>query len=79
MDNQDIKITGTNSYINIEIDGKRIRISGEMMSGGFLAYKDGIKNWNFPESRPVTVEEKQMIIDAVTVKTANSHMIITFQ
>ncbi len=79
MDSQDIKITGASSYIDVAIGGKTIRISGEMTTGGFLAYKDAIRNWNSPEIRPVTDEERQTIIDAVTAKTAGSHMVITFE
>ncbi|WP_139815884.1 Imm74 family immunity protein [Serratia proteamaculans] len=42
-----MKITGTRSYIKIEIeiDGRTIKIPGEMIVGGFVAYKEGIKKW----------------------------------
>ncbi|ADL36292.1 hypothetical protein bpr_II355 (plasmid) [Butyrivibrio proteoclasticus B316] len=77
--NKDVRITGTSSYVNIEIDGRRIQISGEMMADGFLAYKGDIKKWDYPEENPVTKEEKQMIIDAVTEKAADSDFTIIFQ
>ena len=38
--NNDIKITGTSSYIDVEIDDKVIRIPGELGSGYFLCYDE---------------------------------------
>ena len=43
-----MKITGTSSYIKVEIDNKMVKIKGEMIVGGFLAYSDSIKNWESP-------------------------------
>ena len=40
-----IKITGTNTYIDVEIDGKTTRIAGEMIVGGFVCYKSSMKIW----------------------------------
>ena len=33
------KITGTNTYIDVELDGRTARIAGEMIVGGFVCYK----------------------------------------
>ena len=30
------KITGTNTYIDVELDGRTARIAGEMIVGGFV-------------------------------------------
>lgn len=74
-----IKITGTNTYIDVEIDEKLVRIQGELVVGGFVCYKDSIKEWIIPFEQPVTEEEKEMIIQKVTEKTQGSHMVITFE
>lgn len=37
-----MKITGTSSYIEVELDGKIVKIEGEILVGGFVAYKDTI-------------------------------------
>ena len=57
--NSTIKITGTSSYIEVEIDNKLIRIPGEMGSGYFLCYEECIKEWLIPEGQIVTPEEKE--------------------
>ena len=33
------KITGTNTYIDVELDGRTARIAGEMIVGGFVYFK----------------------------------------
>ena len=42
------KITDTNTYIDVEIDEKLVRIQGELVVGGFVCYKDSIKEWIIP-------------------------------
>lgn len=74
-----IKITGTNTYIDVEIDEKLVRIQGELVVGGFVCYKDSIKEWIIPFEQSITEEEKEMIIQKVTEKTQGSHMVITFE
>ena len=69
------KITGTNTYIDVELDGRTARIAGEMIVGGFVS----MKNWLVPESEPLTEEDKNEIIQKVTEKTVGSHMVITFE
>ena len=44
------KITGTNTYIDVELDGRTARIAGEMIVGGFVCYKSSMKNWLVPET-----------------------------
>ena len=66
-----MKITGTMSYIKVEIEGKIVKIQGEMIVGGFVAFKNTIKNWEPPYDNE--------IIDKVTNETKNSHLVITFE
>lgn len=75
-----MKITGTRSYINVELDGKTVKIEGEMLIGGFVAYKDTIKKWEPPyEHIPITVEEKEDIIKRVIDYTKDSHFVVEFE
>ena len=73
------KITGTNTYIDVELDGRTVRILGEMIVGGFVCYKSSMKNWLIPENEPLTEGDKKEIIQKVTEKTVGSHMVITFE
>lgn len=75
-----MKITGTRSYIKVEIGGKVVKIEGEMIIGGFVACKNTIKNWEPPYNNEIISDEmKQEIIDKVIDKTKNSHLVITFE
>ncbi len=75
-----MKITGTRSYIQIEIDGKVVKVEGEMLIGGFVAEKDSMKHWEPPyEKELLSEKEKQDIIEQVTEMTKGSHMVITFE
>ena len=56
-----VKITGTNTYIDVELDGRTARIAGEMIVGGFVCYKISMKNWLVPENEPLTEEDKKEI------------------
>lgn len=68
----DVKIRGTPFYIRVSLDGRTVRIPGEQVSGGFIAFADGIAVWDMPKDIPVTEEEKQQIIAAVEEKTKDS-------
>mgnify|MGYP002544409252 CR=1 FL=1 len=75
-----MNITGTSSYIKAEIDGKVVKIAGEMLVGGFVAYKDSIKNWEPPfEKERISESVRQDIIKKITQETKDSHMVITFE
>ncbi len=75
-----MKITGTRSYIQIEIDGKVVKVEGEMLIGGFAAEKDSMKHWEPPyEKEWLSEKEKQDIMEQVTETTKGSHMVITFE
>ena len=49
------KITGTNTYIDVELDGRTARIAGEMIVGGFVCYKSSMKNWLIPETYVLSI------------------------
>lgn len=74
-----IKITGTRTYIDVNYDGKEVRIKGEMIIGGFVAYKNSITEWNNPQGEPIDEETKNDIIQKVIEKTKDSHMVIVFE
>lgn len=74
-----VKITGSRSFIDVDIDGKEVRIIGEMIVGGFVAYKNSIKEWNKPAGEIINDDTKNDIIRKVTEKTKNSHMVIVFE
>lgn len=56
------KITGTNTYIDVELDDRTVRILGEMIVGGFVCFKSSMKNWLIPENEPLTEDDKKEII-----------------
>ena len=74
-----VKIKGSWSYIDVYDGDRVVRIQGEMVVGGFVAYKDSMKNWLVPEDVPMSEEEKQDIIGKVIEKTKDSHMVISFE
>ncbi|OCA85822.1 hypothetical protein A8F94_13195 [Bacillus sp. FJAT-27225] len=74
-----MKITGTSSYILIEVDNKVIKVQGEMLVNGFAAYADTIKNWEPPhENEVLDSETKQNIIVEAVEYTKNSQFKIEF-
>ena len=75
-----MNITLTMSYIKVEIEGKTVKIEGEKVIGGFIAFKNTIKNWEPPYENEIIDEKlKQEIIQKVSDKTKNSHLVITFE
>jgi hypothetical protein len=75
-----MKITGSSSFIKVEIDGKVMKINGEMIVGGFVAFKDSMKSWEPPnENETIDDITKNNIIQKVVEKTKGSHMAITFE
>lgn len=58
-----MKITGTSSYVKIEYDGKIVKASGEMIVGGFVAFKSSMKAWEEPhQSEEFSSEIRDKII-----------------
>jgi len=75
-----MKITGTSNYIRVEIDGKTVKILGEMMVGGFLAYSNTIKYWEPPyENVEIDVQTKEKLIQSVINWSLNSAFRIKFE
>lgn len=68
----EIKIKGTLSYVKVWLDKRMVKISGEKVVNGFVAFKDTIREWSEPEGVPVTEAEKKLIISAVEEKTKDS-------
>ncbi|AUX91847.1 Imm74 family immunity protein [Mixta gaviniae] len=74
-----MKITGTNSYVMFDIDGKKIKAQGERVVGGFIAEQNTMKKFEPPyENEPVTDAIRQKYIQEAVRKTQGSHMVITF-
>lgn len=75
-----MKITGTRSYIKIEMEGKVLKIAGELTLGGFVADRETIKNWDPPhDGESIDDLLKQKIIDMIVEKSKNSHVVVTFE
>ena len=63
-----MKITGTRSYIDVEIGKRTARFSGELGINGFYAAKNSI-HWLSPhESQPITAEECNQIVEKMVRK-----------
>ena len=73
-----VKITGTNTFIDVEIDGRVARIMGELGAGEFHCLKGSMQEWLVPAGQKISEEDKKMIIQRVTEKTVGSHLVITF-
>jgi hypothetical protein len=75
-----MKIKGTSSYITVEIDNKTVKIQGEMLVNGFVAYADTIKYWE-PPYQYIEIDEttKAKIIKDVIDETQNSNFVIQFE
>lgn len=74
-----VKITGTNSYIILDYNGRKIKVEGEMIVGGFVAEKNTMKRYEPPfENELVTEEVKEKYIQEALKKTKGSHMVIQF-
>ncbi len=75
-----MKIKGTSSYITVEIDNKAVKIQGEMLVNGFVAFADTMKHWEPPYQR-IEIDEntKAKIIRDVIDETKNSNFVIRFE
>jgi len=43
-----MKITGTSSYVVLDIDGWKIKVEGELVIGGFVAKKESMRKFEHP-------------------------------
>jgi hypothetical protein len=74
-----MKITGTSSYIKVEVDHKTLKIQGELIVGGFLAYSDTISHWEPPYNNILIDENtKKLIIQSVINNTKSSKFKVVF-
>lgn len=74
-----MKITGTRSYVVLDIDGWKIKVKGEFIIGGFIAKKESMRKFESPyDNVDLTDAIKIRYIDEAVMKTANSHMVIKF-
>lgn len=75
-----MKVTGTNSYIVLEDKGRKIKVQGERVSGGFIADISSIEKFEPPyQDEKLTEDIKQRYINKAVRKTAGTHMVITFE
>lgn len=75
-----LKITGTSSYIKVEVEGKIVKIQGEMLIDGFVAFKDTITKWEPPHDNiSIDEETKEKIIEGVIEETKKSKFKIEFE
>lgn len=75
----EMKITGANSYIILDIDGWKIRVLGERVVGGFIAEKKTMQRFEPPYENVLLSEDvKRMYINGAINKTLNSHMVLQF-
>lgn len=75
-----MKIKGTSSYILVEIDGKTVKIQGEMIINGFVAYADTIKHWESPnENESIDEQTKQRIVEEVSAQINDDNYKIIFE
>ncbi len=74
-----VKITGTHSYIRVDMDGKIVRIPGEMTVGGFVANKNAINEWEEPAGEIIDEKTRDELIRQVISKTKDLHMVIVFE
>lgn len=74
-----MKITGTNSYIVLDQDERKIKVEGEMVIGGFIAEIKSMRSFEPPHEDEVLTEEIiQCYINETIKKTKGSHMFIKF-
>lgn len=61
-----LNITGTSSYIKIEYNNKIVKAQGEMIVGGFIAYKNTMVSWEPPhQNEKFNQEIRDTIINKV--------------
>lgn len=77
-----MKITGTRSYMRVQMDdGRIVKISGEMLIDGFVGETKSIKEWEHPAGVPIDEKTKAYIIQKVLEKNSDEscHMKFFFE
>ena len=75
-----MKLSGTRSYIEVEINDKILRISGELTTTpAFYADSNSIKHWEPPfENILISESEKEELIKTILEETKNAEVKIYF-
>lgn len=75
-----MKITGTRSYITVEIDEKKIKIKGELTATPiFYAEVSSITNWEPPHDHiPISESEKNELIKRIVNESKDLNIPIVF-
>lgn len=67
-------------YIDVYFeDGRAVRILGEMLVDGFVAFKDSIEKWKTPEGEPISESEKKEIVEAVEAEAKGWKTRVVFE
>jgi len=74
-----MKVSGTSSHVYLDMDDRIIKAEGEMIVGGFVAYKSTMKFEPPYENEPVSDESRQKYIDEALKKTKDSGMKLEFE
>lgn len=75
-----MKITGTSSYIKIEIESKILIIKGERLINGFLAYSDTLLKYEPPFDKEIIgIDEKLELINMIITEGKKNNFIIEFE
>lgn len=77
-----MKITGSNSYVKIDLEnGYVVKADGEMLVGGrFVAYKDTMQRWEEPhEDEKLSENDIKDIIRQVEENTNENTVQISFE
>lgn len=52
-----MKITGASSYIVLDIGGRKIKVQGERVAGGFVAEKKTMQRFEYPYEHIILTED----------------------
>lgn len=75
-----IIIGGTNSYIRVELNGRVVKIEGELLANGFLAFKNSIRRWESPHEHELIDEAtKDLIVYHVLEESQKKNFKIEFE
>lgn len=72
------KIKGTRDWMDVYLDdGREVRLFGELLVDGFVAFVKSIRKWKGGE--PISEEEKKELIDAIKERQKVSKVKITLE
>ncbi|NLE25068.1 MAG: hypothetical protein GX625_06965 [Clostridiaceae bacterium] len=71
---------GTSSYVRVEFNGKIVKIEGELLSNGFLAYRNTIRKWEVPHENEIIDNKTQnLIVEHVLEEAEKANFKIEFE